>query len=111
MRRVACFFLAGLVLALLAWTAGAASVTGDIVFERKTPGADEFAPAMFPHWVHQVKYKCFVCHNDSVGFKMKAGSANITMDLIDQGKYCGACHKGKPAFSSSFDTCNRCHRK
>ena len=114
MKRIGCFLAAFLWLVLLAAStsaAAAAPVTGDIVFERKTKGFDEFVPAIFPHWVHRVKYKCYVCHNDTVGFKMKAGSIDITMDMIEEGKYCGACHKGRPAFAVSFETCNRCHRK
>lgn len=104
--------------ALLLWLLGAflaaamaAPVTGDVVFERKTKGDAEFAPATFPHWVHRSKYKCYVCHNDTVGFKMQAGSAAITMDAIEEGKFCGVCHKGKPAFGVAFETCSRCHRK
>ena len=88
-----------------------AAVVGDIKFERVEKGAEEFAPAVFPHWVHRVRYKCYVCHNKTLGFAMKAGSAKITMELIDEGKFCGACHKGQPAFGTSFETCNRCHRK
>lgn len=105
-RLIVFALLAGLVPAALA-----APVVGDVVFVRKTPGSDDFAPAIFPHWVHRVKFKCFVCHNKTVGFEMKAGSTAITMDLIEEGKYCGQCHKGKPAFEVSFETCSRCHRK
>ena len=114
MKRGACILGVGLLLAglgALAAEPAAKVVVGDVVFERKTKGDEDFAPAVFPHWVHRVKYKCYVCHNDTVGFKMKAGSAAITMDLIDQGKFCGQCHKGKPAFGISFETCIRCHRK
>lgn len=114
MKRTA--FILALALLLVGPLAVAADATtkavvGDILFERKTKDADDIAPAVFPHWVHRVKYKCYVCHNDTIGFKMKAGSAAITMDLIDDGKFCGACHKGKPAFTTSFESCNRCHRK
>lgn len=107
-------FLTGLLVLLWALDAVHAAgepVLGDIKFERKTKGDEEFAPAVFPHWVHRSRYKCYVCHNKSVGFAMKAGSAAITMDLIDQGKFCGVCHKGKPAFGVAFETCSRCHRK
>jgi c(7)-type cytochrome triheme protein len=31
------------------------------------------------------------------------------MDLMNQGKVCGACHNGKLAFASDFKNCNRCH--
>lgn len=86
-------------------------VRGDVVFVRKTKGAEEFPPAVFSHWKHRVKFKCFVCHNKTVGFEMKADSTPVTMDAINDGKYCGACHKGLPAFAVGFETCSRCHRK
>ncbi|MDD5030427.1 MAG: cytochrome c3 family protein [Rhodoferax sp.] len=95
----------------MAFAAPTPTALGDITFERKSKGDEEFAPAVFPHWVHRVKYKCYVCHNKELGFALTRGSVAITMELIDQGKYCGACHKGEPAFGISFETCNRCHRK
>lgn len=103
--------MAGCVLLGLAPLALAEPVLGDITFERKVAGAEDFPPATFSHWNHRAKYKCYVCHNKKMGFEMKVGSAQITMDLIDQQKFCGACHKGLPAFPSNFDTCSRCHRK
>lgn len=108
------FMTTSLLLALLcAWggIALAAPVLGDVTFVRKTKGEDDFPPATFSHWNHRVKFKCYVCHNKTVGFEMKAGSAAITMALIDDGKYCGACHKGQPAFAVGFESCTRCHRK
>lgn len=111
MKRAGYFLGVGLLLAALALAAVAAPVVGDILFVRKTKGDEDFAPAVFPHWVHRVKFKCYVCHNNTVGFQMKAGSTAITMDMIEEGKYCGQCHKGKPAFGVSFETCSRCHRK
>lgn len=98
---------------LVGWLPAMAAepVTGDIKFERKTKGAEDFPPAIFPHWVHRVKFRCFVCHNKTMGFEMRAGSANVTMDAINDGKFCGACHKGLPAFAVGFETCSRCHRK
>ncbi len=87
------------------------AVTGDVLFERKTSGSKDVPPAIFNHWKHRVKYKCYACHNDTVGFKMAAGKTPVTMDTIEEGKHCGACHKGLPAFPVGFETCNRCHRK
>jgi len=110
MKLLTCLVALGMQMAS-ASCALAESVVGDITFERKSKGADEFAPAVFPHWVHRVKYKCYACHNKQVNFAMKADTAAITMDLIDQGKFCGTCHKGKPAFGVSFETCIKCHRK
>jgi len=103
--------MAGLLLLGSAAGALAEPVLGDITFERKTTGDEEFPPAIFSHWTHRVKYKCYVCHNKTVGFAMKAGQAQITMTMIDHRQSCGVCHKGLPAFGVSFETCNRCHRK
>lgn len=114
MQRTGGSFVTGLLLAVLcAWGAAAlaAPVVGDVTFERKTKGDEDFPPATFSHWLHRVKFKCYVCHNASVGFEMKAGSAAITMGAISEGKYCGACHKGQPAFAVGFESCSRCHRK
>jgi c(7)-type cytochrome triheme protein len=120
MKRADYFFRLGLLLVGLAGLAGLAAlssaavtdpVVGDVLFVRKTKGSDDIAPAVFPHWVHRVQFKCYVCHNNTVGFQMKEGSADITMDTIEEGKHCGQCHKGKTAFGVSFETCTRCHRK
>lgn len=114
MQRTGGLFVTGLLLAVLSAWSGAAlaePVVGDVTFERKTKGDEDFPPAVFSHWLHRVKFKCYVCHNASVGFQLKAGSAAITMDGIAAGKYCGACHKGQPAFAVAFETCSRCHRK
>ncbi len=86
-------------------------VLGDIKFERRTKGDEDFPPATFSHWNHRVKYKCYVCHNKKMGIEMKAGSARISMADLDEGKFCGACHKGQPAFGVSFENCSRCHRQ
>ena len=104
--------LLAVLLAMMAATAwGEAAVTGDILFVRKAPGTADVPPAIFNHWKHRVQFKCYACHNDKVGFEMKAGATPITMDAMEEEKYCGACHKGKPAFKVNFETCIRCHRK
>lgn len=89
--------------------AGIAADYGDILYERKAAGMDDVAPAVFPHWVHRLQFKCGACHNEP--FKMKAGANPVTMDDIQEGRSCGVCHNGKDAFISNFDTCSRCHRK
>lgn len=80
---------------------------GDIVFPRKA-GPDDIPPAVFPHWIHRIQFKCYVCH-DAI-FHMKAGADPVTMEAIQSGKFCGVCHNGKRAFAVGFDTCIRCHR-
>ena len=94
--------LIGLSLAVAADTAVA--VEGDIVFTRKDgPGGTPVA--MFPHWIHRIRYKCYACH--PALFEMKAGANAVSMDLIMAGKACGACHNGKLAWAVSFETCTR----
>ena len=85
------------------------AVEGDIVFQRKGGEAGEAPPALFPHWVHRLRFKCYVCH-DAI-FQMKVGVNPVTMDAIREGKFCGTCHDGKTAFTVSFETCGRCHRE
>jgi len=103
----------GVVVLLLAGLASlAAAAPGDFALPRKeqSAGGEAFPPALFPHNLHRVLYKCYVCH-DAL-FKMKLGADKITMDAIAGGKYCGACHDGKTSFeASSFERCARCHQK
>ena len=81
---------------------------GDILFSRKGGvGTEGSPPAVFPHFVHRIQFRCYVCHDDI--FVMKAGANAIDMDAIQSGKFCGTCHNGKTAFQVGFDTCQRCH--
>lgn len=101
--------VSGLFLASLLVTS-ALAVEGDIVFKRKDGEggiSPAVSPAVFPHWVHRIRYKCYACH--PAVFEMKAGANAITMDAIQEGKFCGACHNGKIAWEVGFETCNRCH--
>jgi c(7)-type cytochrome triheme protein len=95
--------------AAAAWPADeAATEPGEIRFVRQAAGMDDVAPAVFPHWVHRMAYTCYACHDGL--FKMKTGETLVTMDQIQSGQSCGACHDGKTAFISNLSTCNRCHR-
>jgi c(7)-type cytochrome triheme protein len=84
---------------------------GDLVFERegKAEGSGAFPPSVFPHWVHRTRYRCYVCH--PAPFTMQQGANAITMDSIQQGQFCGACHNGKTAFAADFENCARCHKE
>ena len=54
--------------------------------------------------------KCDACHTKI--FKMKKGTAKMTMADINAGKFCGECHNGKTAFKSSdAANCAKCHKK
>ena len=52
---------------------------------------------------------CKDCHNEGLFPGMKKGTVRITMNDLNAGKYCGKCHDGKNAFSST--NCDRCHYK
>lgn len=59
--------------------------------------------------VHKVN-KCNECH--TAVFKMKKGSVKMTMEEMNQGKYCGHCHNGTKAFSTKDEAnCGKCHKK
>ena len=107
MRAALCLVVAALLAALSMPGAGQTDL-GDIVFARKEGSAGGIAPAVFPHWLHRMQYRCYACHDEP--FKMKAGSNAITMDAINNGKMCGVCHDGKTAFGPTVNTCSRCHR-
>ena len=54
--------------------------------------------------------KCADCHTKPKLFQMKKGVDKMTMAAMNEGKFCGACHDGKKAFSVKGD-CNKCHKK
>ncbi len=67
-------------------------------------------PVIFEGAEHAEKgFKCESCH--PALFQKKKGSAKMTMELLNKGEFCGACHNGKIAFSTS-DTrkCHECHK-
>lgn len=106
MRRMAATALLGA--GLLSAGTSALAEYGDIPFTRNSPGMDDVPAAVFPHFVHRMQFRCYVCH-ESI-FEMKAGANPVTMDAIQSGKFCGNCHNGKTAFQATFDSCPRCHR-
>ncbi len=100
--------LAGIALGILG-SQNANAVLGDITFQRQGEEAAQGTPAaVFPHWFHRVRYKCYVCHSSI--FEMKAGANVIRMQDIMAGKSCGVCHNGETAWAVSFDTCALCHK-
>ncbi len=109
MRRVAGPLCVAILLLASLTTVGVAG-PGDITMKRTStdPGGQAFPIAIFPHTLHRLNFKCYVCH-DAL-FKMKARGNAITMDAILGGKFCGVCHDGKVSFAASvFGSCNRCH--
>jgi len=71
------------------------------------------APVPFSHAKHLPKVeKCTRCHMR--GFKLKLGqSGPITLEALQQGKFCGMCHDGKTTFAGAavfpIDACDKCH--
>lgn len=100
----ACWFVVPITLVL------GADSPGDVQFERQGDQSQiqTFPPAWFPHWVHRIRYRCDACHESL--FRMQAGANNVTMAMFKEGKACGACHNGGPAFDDGFEHCSRCHR-
>lgn len=89
------------------WAGSALAADGDVVFKREGEEGST-PPAVFPHWIHRIRYTCYACHPSL--FEMKAGANRITMDDIMAGKSCGVCHNGKAAWAVTFETCTRCHK-
>lgn len=77
----------------------------DVVINRRSD-KEGVRPVVFPHWFHRVRFRCKVCHFE-LGFKMRAGSNDIRMDDIINGRFCGLCHNGDIAWSA--DQCDLCH--
>ena len=88
---------------------GAPGEYGNVVYRRlaKKKG---MAPVVFQHWSHRARYTCRVCHLE-LEFSMRKGASQISRDKYLNGKFCGACHNGKLAFSAaeSAGECDRCH--
>jgi c(7)-type cytochrome triheme protein len=80
---------------------------GDVRLARAGGGAGPFPPALFPHWVHRIRYQCAACH--PALFTAEAGADTISMAMIGEGQACGRCHDGTLAFGSTLESCNRCH--
>lgn len=76
---------------------------GDKVF--KVKGSPD---VVFSHDIHVGRngLKCVECHRL---FAMARMSNKTTMNDMQKGKYCGACHNAQRAFGIK-DNCGRCHR-
>lgn len=89
--------------------AAGVKVPADFTFEQ---GKDSPGVVTFSHEKHKEKFdKCTACHTKV--FKMKKGkSGDLTMAAMEEGKFCGACHDGKQAFSvKDKANCEKCHAK
>jgi c(7)-type cytochrome triheme protein len=77
----------------------------DMDLEYVPKGQPEYK-VVFPHKTHTQWLACANCHTDI--FEMEKGKASMTMDKINGGAYCGACH-GKVA-SPDVANCPACHK-
>jgi c(7)-type cytochrome triheme protein len=76
---------------------------GQVVFEGKLHAAKK-------------NLACADCHDatgfSSALFEMKRGANAISMRNMELGRYCGYCHDGKQAFSTTDSlNCSKCHQK
>jgi c(7)-type cytochrome triheme protein len=78
---------------------------GDVVLNKRAEKAG-MRPVVFPHWFHRIRFRCRVCHTE-VGFEIRAGSNNILMVDIIEGRFCGRCHNNKIAWGPQ--NCPICH--
>ena len=78
---------------------------GDVVLNKRAE-REGVRPVIFPHWFHRIRFRCKVCHSE-LGFEMRAGANDVTMNDIVEGKFCGACHNGEIAWSTEH--CDLCH--
>lgn len=78
---------------------------GDVVLNNRAE-KEGLRPVIFPHWFHRIRFRCKVCHSE-LGFKMRAGSNNVLMTDIIDGKFCGMCHNDQIAWGPS--NCDLCH--
>lgn len=77
----------------------------DIVLNKRAE-REGVRPVVFPHWFHRIRFQCRVCHYE-LGFKMRVGSNDVTMNEISEGKFCGACHNNDIAWGA--ERCDLCH--
>ena len=75
---------------------------GDVVY--KEPDAGDVT---FPHAAHIEMFGCDECHPDL--FKAEKGANKATMEDMEKGESCGACHDGSTAFGVAED-CESCHK-
>ncbi len=77
----------------------------DVILNKRSE-REGMRPVIFPHWFHRIRFRCKVCHHE-LGFEMRAGANDMTMEQITEGKFCGMCHDGEVAWS--VENCDLCH--
>jgi len=102
MKLVLSFFCAFM---LVLAVAPVSAEYADVVMNKRAE-KEGVRPVIFPHWFHRIRFQCRVCHAE-IGFKMKAGTNDFTMNEVIDGKFCGACHNNDIAWGP--DRCELCH--
>ncbi|MEN8687110.1 MAG: cytochrome c3 family protein [Desulfuromonadales bacterium] len=74
---------------------------GDILYSN-----DDAGNITFSHDAHLGMFGCEECHPDL--FKPERGTVPASMEEMENGQSCGACHDGSTAFSVAGD-CEACH--
>ena len=72
-------------------------------FDFFIPGPDKMFDAYFPHSVHTEWLNCTSCH----GRIFRTRGIKMSMEKINKGELCGACHGRGVAFP--VEDCARCH--
>jgi c(7)-type cytochrome triheme protein len=75
---------------------------GDILFKEEDTG-----DVSFPHAAHLEMFGCDDCHPSL--FKAQRGANKASMDDMEKGGSCGACHDGSAAFGVA-ESCDSCHQ-
>ncbi len=104
-RSCPVLLVAPALLALVLAAAPGRAEYGDVVLNRHSE-KEGVRPVVFPHWFHRIRFRCVVCH-DELGFRMRAGSNDVRMTDIIDGKFCGMCHNNKIAWGP--ERCDLCH--
>jgi c(7)-type cytochrome triheme protein len=76
-----------------------AGMVDEVIIQTQTVG-----DVSFSHSIHGAR--CNECHPKI--FKKQSNSNHVSMQAMEQGKSCGACHNGRQAFSVKGD-CVVCH--
>jgi len=103
--RLTAAVLAAALIAAAGLIVDAEAEYADVVLNRNSEAAG-VRPVVFPHWFHRIRFRCKVCHHE-LGFEMRSGANLVTMDEINQGKFCGMCHDNKIAWG--LENCGLCH--
>ncbi len=100
------FLLGTLLLLILTVPVCADDAGGDIHYDEPVIGV------IFSHDFHveEAGMDCESCHDDLFEMEARAVQAqpDFNMLALSEGRYCGACHDGEMAFSSST-RCASCH--